>query len=192
VTEPFPGASEAAREILRQISDVLEGLQLRAALIGGQAVNCWVEPQLTVDVDITIAARGDAVRNAVGTLLEGGFRIRRQQDPGRASGPDFVQLVAEQGGLGVDIQVAKTPFEDGLLERAVPRPHTMLPVATPEDLVVMKLIAWRSKDIRHLVSLAALPDLDWPYIEQWAAVWQVEDRLAQLRERMAHTDSGLP
>jgi hypothetical protein len=45
---------------------------------------------------------------------------------------------------------------------------------SPEDLVVLKLIAHRPKDLIDLRNLLALPDLDWSYIERpplpgWAA-----------------------
>jgi hypothetical protein len=37
---------------------------------------------------------------------------------------------------------------------------------TPEDLIVMKLIAHRPKDRIDLLGLVALPGLDWSYVER--------------------------
>jgi hypothetical protein len=54
-------------------------------------------------------------------------------------------------------------------------------VATPEDLIVLKLIADRPKDRQDLLGLVALPDLDWAYVARWAAEWDVAERLAALR-----------
>lgn len=80
----------------------------------------------------------------------------------------------------IDLQAAKTAFQVEVVRRA--RPVAVGPaVATPEDLIVLKLIAHRSKDLIDLRNLAALPDLDWAYVERWARDWEVEDRLAAIR-----------
>ncbi len=54
-------------------------------------------------------------------------------------------------------------------------------MATPEDLIVMKLIADRPKDAVDLLGLVRLPSLDWQYVERWTAAWDVTDRLARVR-----------
>ena len=46
----------------------------------------------------------------------------------------------------------------------------------------MKLIADRPKDQVDLIGLAALSDIDWTYIESWAAEWEVSDRLQRARD----------
>jgi hypothetical protein len=56
-------------------------------------------------------------------------------------------------------------------------------VATPEDLIVLKLIANRSRDIADCTELTQLPDLDWPFIDRWCDVWHA-DRAQGLREAM--------
>lgn len=50
-----------------------------------------------------------------------------------------------------------------------------------EDLLVLKLIADRRRDRIDLEGLAALPDLDWAYIERWCNAWGIADRLHALR-----------
>lgn len=63
--------------------------------------------------------------------------------------------------------------------------HQPFPVATPEDLVALKLIANRSHDLLDALHLALRGGLDWPYIERWCDTWQITDRLAHLREQLA-------
>jgi hypothetical protein len=38
------------------IASVLDGAGLAYALIGGHAVNVWLEPRFTADVDVTVLA----------------------------------------------------------------------------------------------------------------------------------------
>jgi hypothetical protein len=97
-----------------------------------------------------------------------------------ASGPDFVRFVSQGEGVTLEVQTAKTEFQRESLRRAaasgaVPR------IATPEDLIVMKLIANCPKDQIDLQGLVQLDGLDWAYVERWAAEWDVSDRLRALR-----------
>jgi hypothetical protein len=57
--------------------------------------------------------------------------------------------------------------------------------STPEDLIVMKLIADRPKDHLDLLGLLRLDGLDWTYIEGWVAEWGVAERLRELRSKTA-------
>jgi hypothetical protein len=62
----------------------------------------------------------------------------------------------------------------------------VLPVVTPEDLIVYKLIAGRPRDFADAEEIArarrvAGTALDWSYVENWCIAWGIEDRLATLR-----------
>lgn len=64
-------------------------------------------------------------------------------------------------------------------------------MATKEDLLVLKLLASRHKDFKDLLDLGKLPDVDWKYVERWAAVWAIEDRLENLRRTLAEDATTL-
>jgi hypothetical protein len=69
--------------------------------------------------------------------------------------------------------VAKTPYQDLVIERAVKDEVTGIAVATPEDLVVLKLLAMRSQDQRDIALMLDTLALDLDYIQHWAAEWDV-------------------
>jgi predicted nucleotidyltransferase len=91
----------------------------------------------------------------------------------------------------VDLLIAKTPFEEQVLRRAVrieigPR---AVPIASPEDLIVYKLLADRPRDredIRAVLRTQARAgrSLDWRHVGQWAAFWRITDRLQRLRSQI--------
>ncbi|MDP6978204.1 MAG: DUF6036 family nucleotidyltransferase [Myxococcota bacterium] len=56
-----------------------------------------------------------------------------------------------------------------------------LRIATPEDLIILKLIANREKDQIDLIGLCALPDLDWDYVERCAQEWELSELLKRFR-----------
>lgn len=169
---------------LAELAAIFKEAQLPYALIGGLAVNAWVRPRATNDVGFVVLARRDAIQAVEQALLNNGFTHVRRQDSGEGSGPDFVQMYNRELGWGVDLQVAKTEYQEEIIRRAVVTSDDGIAVATPEDVVVLKLIANRSVDNKDLLNLAELPNLDWAYIERWAATWQVEDRLQEVRDLM--------
>ncbi|HUH03450.1 MAG TPA: nucleotidyl transferase AbiEii/AbiGii toxin family protein [Kofleriaceae bacterium] len=163
---------------LQLLGDILADNGLSAALIGGHAVNAWAEPRFTADIDITVAADADAIERVRQDLLARGYRIVREVGAELPSGPDFLRLVRGSDDPPIDLQIAKTSFQEEVIRRARPgRP----PIATPEDLIVLKLIAHRPKDLLDLRNLILLNDLDWDYIEGWADAWEVRQRLDTLR-----------
>ena len=147
-------------------------------LIGAHAVNAWTEPRFTADIDLTMQAGGDDFARLTAALGAEGFSIGRQHGAELPSGPDFVRFVSADGGTVLEIQFAKTEFQREVIRRAVVEHGAR--VATPEDLIVMKLIADRPKDQIDLRGLAALPGVDWAYVERWSAEWGVTDRLRRL------------
>ena len=162
---------------------VFERAGLRHALIGGQAVNVWIMPRETDDFDFVVAPDREAIEAVEAELTALGLRHVRRQDAHGPSGPDFVQLKNVAMNLAVDIQVAKTDYQLLLLDRAVPGELSGLRVATPEDLIVLKLLAMRSQDQRDIALLVDLrgDTLDWPYIQHWAEVWDVVKELRIFR-----------
>lgn len=161
------------------IAGVVARAELRACLIGGHAVNTWVEPRFTADIDLAVLVDRPALERALEQLAVHGYEVVQTIGADAPSGPDFVRLAAASGPP-LDIQTAKTAYQQQLVARAVAT-REGLPVATAEDLVILKLIAHRPKDVVDLRGLIALPDLDWAYIEQWAVAWEVADRLDVLR-----------
>ncbi len=158
----------------------MEGQSIDYALIGGHAVNAWLEPRFTADVDIVVATGPDDFERLKQVLADEGFAVTREHGAGQPSGPDFVRFESDSSALILEVQAAKTAFQQEVVRRAGvgaagPR------VATVEDLIVMKLIADRAKDQVDLIGLVDLPDVDWAYIEGWAQEWQILDRLQRIR-----------
>lgn len=170
--------------LLGPVSSALGRAGLQAVLFGGEAVNFWSEPRATHDVDLMLPADGPAVRRFVADLLETGFALVRQQDDGSPSGPDFLRLVHTMSGHGLDIEVAKTDYQDLIFERGVQSLYEGVLVVSPEDLLILKLLANRHRDIADLDVIGKRPGLDWGYVERWARFWEVEGRYLGLRSAL--------
>ncbi len=162
------------------IAEVLAEARIEYALIGGHAVNAWVEPRFTADIDVTMTAGAPQLDRLTIALERRGFRIAAQYGEEQPSGPDFVRFVSEDPRAVLELQSAKTRLQEDVIRRAH-RDARGLRVATPEDLIVLKLIANRPRDRIDLIGLCALPDLDWAYIEGCAAEWELGERLEEFR-----------
>ncbi|MEW6270312.1 MAG: hypothetical protein AB1689_13560 [Thermodesulfobacteriota bacterium] len=171
-----------------EVGRLIESVGVRYALIGAHAVNVWLEPRATADIDLTVQAGVADHERLHEALLAAGFRRAAVDRADAPSGPDFVRYASADGSVVVELQLAKTALQQSLLDRAVSSDDGVR-IATPEDLIVLKLIAGRSKDEIDLLGLARLPDLDWQYVERWAAEWQVADRLADVRRRAGRPDA---
>ncbi len=162
---------------------------LDVALIGGSAVNTYEDPRYTKDIDLTVEAHRDKIASLVDKLEAGGFDVVRRQDAGAVDGPDFVQLKRPATNDMIDVIVAKTEFQELVIERAIRAESGGLPVATPEDLIVLKLVAGRPRDRVDNYRLARDNAVDWAYIQRWAAEWDVMDRLEALKLELREDQS---
>lgn len=176
---------EPDQGLLELVASAFQEAKLRGAIIGGVARNYWEVPRLTFDIDFTVEANPAGIETVIAALADHGFEVLKAQGREQASGPDFVQLYNRDIAQVVELQAAKTPFQEELLRRAIALDDTGLRVASREDLIVLKLLALRSKDRDDLRELASNASIDWDYVRHWCDVWQVTDRLENLRRAIA-------
>lgn len=178
------------------LSDVLTAVEQAVgggravAVIGAVARNAWAPPRATTDLDLTISAQPETLA-AIETALRalGYTAVRRQQAEPTDPLPDILIFRGEEADpRQVDLLVAKTAFEEQVIARAecVAIGPCDVPVSSPEDLVVYKLLADRPRDredIRAVLRTQARTGrpFDWRHVERWAAFWQISDRLERLR-----------
>jgi hypothetical protein len=181
VSDPIP-------TLLAEADGALRAAGVRAAVIGGCARNAWAEVRPTKDVDFVVEVSEGKYPDLVKSLASIGFR--RASAVGGAPGvvPDL-ELFRDASGRRIDLLYAHTDFERSALTRAeVREPYAgvSLPVCSPEDLVVYKLLAGRPQDLLDIQAMmAALTSgnrpVDWAYVERWADVWEIREPLDRLR-----------
>ncbi len=119
--------------LLDQLVSLLDRDSVRYCLIGGQAVNAYVEPVVSLDLDVVVAA--DDLARAT-TLLEQRFRVERF--------PDSLNVSLTGSDLRVQIQL--DPRYGPFVQRAAIRNvlGAQLPVASLEDVLQGKI--WAAQD----------------------------------------------
>lgn len=145
--------------LLERLIGLLEEHEIRYCVIGGQAVNAYVEPVVTLDLDIVVAIEQ---MNLVREVLSRDFQWQEFPHSMNVTVP----------GSDVRVQIQRDPALSDFLERAERKNvlGIMLPVAALPDLLKAKIEAAReptrrgskkAKDIADIQRLSeAYPEID--------------------------------
>jgi hypothetical protein len=173
--------NDAIRRTIADIAVLLEREAVPFALIGGIAVALRGEPRFTVDVDLVIGVDVDRALALLDSALGSPFLPLFGGVEEIVRSAFILPLRHRDTGVKVDLALGLTGFELELLRRA----QTMdvggvsFPVATAEDLLLLKIIAERPRDIDDAKGIVERQGtaLDWKYVLHMAE--QLEEALGQ-------------
>jgi hypothetical protein len=152
---------------VHDITGVLESLHIEHAIVGGIANAIWGEPRATIDVDVSVWVDEDDLSTTVP-------RISRRFGPAVSDPVAFVRqtrvLPLNTGdGVRVDVIFALLLFELDAIRRAkdVAIAGRSVHVVTAEDLVLMKIISERPRDVADAEAIVRrrAGELDRSYLE---------------------------
>lgn len=144
-------------ELLNDLASGLNRLGLPWYLFGAQAAILYGAARLTADVDVTVRLPDNTANQAlVAGLQRHGFEVR-VDDAGFIERTRVMPMVHVGTSLPLDVVLAGPGIEDRFFARAVTRSieDVTVPVASAEDIVVMKVLAGRPKDVEDVVAIAA-------------------------------------
>lgn len=146
--------------------------KVRGVIIGGVASTLLGRPRMTRDVDGMVWL-GDDDRTADFIALAARFGIvPRIEDAVAFARTNRVMLLTHPASaIHIDVSSGCLPFEEELLDRS--RIDSSLgfdvPLPSPEDLIVMKLLPSRPHDLSDIEGILDVhPDLDVARVRLWA------------------------
>jgi predicted nucleotidyltransferase len=149
-------------DVLRDAMEALGRHDVPFLVIGGVASAVWGRPRWTQDIDVMV--RSVDSKRALDALGDGGFATQETDQHWIYKGvkDDVIVDVLFQSSGGIYL-------DDEMLERGVTREigGLKLPLAAPEDLVVMKAVAHEEATPRYwhdALGIIARADLDWDYL----------------------------
>jgi hypothetical protein len=156
-------------EAAHDLQEFLESRRWRFCFIGGLAVLRWGEPRFTRDVDGTVICPFGSEDEVVKPLLDSGY-VGRISDAGEFARQNRVLLLEARNRVPIDLALGALPFEETMIERSSLfefEANCTLRTCSAEDLVVLKLFAFRPRDVLDAgtVVIRQHRDLDWQYIE---------------------------
>ncbi len=132
---------------LVEVVAALEACRLPYVLIGGLAVAFTGEPRTTLDVDVSVWSDPEKLGTAVQCLCKS---LRPfPKEPLQFVEHRRVLPVSTANGVRADIVFASLPVEREAIRRAIWKQIAgrSIPVASVEDLLLMKLVSEREKDL---------------------------------------------
>ncbi len=143
---------------LRALVAWFDATKTRAAIIGGVAASLLGRPRVTGDIDVLVLVDDDAWEDFLAAGAAYGIRPRRADAIAFARRNRVLLLRHAPSGIDVDLSMGLLPFEEELIARTRRRRvgGITVPIPTPEDLVVMKAIAHRARDLGDIEGIIAV------------------------------------
>ena len=133
---------------------------------------------MTADVDVTVELRDIDVLGLVAALGRVGFRLRMEFDDDFLRASRLLVLVHTATSMPLDVLIASTRLHAEFLSRArlIDAGGVRVPMMSPEDLIVTKILAARRKDLEDIRGvLREQTELD---------MGRIRDLLGQLEEAL--------
>jgi hypothetical protein len=135
-------------ELLTALSAVMSAANVRWYLFGAQAVLIWGRPRLSADVDVTAFIPPAQTDSFLEAMTRAGFLLR-EVDATFVAETRVMPFIHSPSGLPLDLVLAGPGLEEDFAARAavIDLEGSPVPLISPEDLIVAKVLAGRPKDI---------------------------------------------
>ncbi len=136
------------KDALQGLLDTFAELGARWCVLGAQAVNVHGRPRMTADIDVTVELGERPTSDLIETLARHDFAPAFALDDEFLSATRVVPVV-HASAMPVDIMLAGPGLEELFLASAKPVDIAglLVPVISPEHLLVSKILAGRDQDI---------------------------------------------
>ena len=172
-------------QALQEIAGIFEAMQVKYVVMGGVAVRVYGIPRPTHDVDFTVALKRDNLPDFFDRATQSGYTIAEPYLQGwvdQVAGMPLikVRLYLEEHSVDVDIFLAESAFQESVLarRRCEDLDAGAIWFVSPEDLILLKLIAGRPRDYLDVQDvLFTQARLDETYLRRWAGELGVSEQL---------------
>lgn len=171
---------------LLHVCRFLERNSIPYMVVGGIAVGIWAAPRATVDLDFVIGLDEDQLPSFIETAQKGGL-VLFDPKPMRFRKIKLVRMFLqgkEAQLLMLDFILTDDDYKRESLRRAIALPleGQEIKVASPEDVILLKLLSGRGQDRVDAENIIRLrkDTLDRNYLQRWTESLSVSDSLNQL------------
>ncbi len=170
MTDEILVKSELINELCRFVG-ILDKIKVSYCLIGGLAAGYWGKPRFTRDMDFTVMSGTGNFDEIIASLKKEKFKVL-------AKGPSQIQVVQkDELHFLADLILVEMDYQDWVVQRAINIElfDIQIPICTPEDLIILKLIASRRQDLLDIENVLEfhLKKLDVDYLKKWFSEWDL-------------------
>jgi hypothetical protein len=155
---------------IQALQSLLSRFHERGVITGGIAASLLGTPRYTVDLDAVFLLSFEDIPGLLSEAAQLGIEPRISDAAGFARKSRVLLLRHTVSGTDINLSLGILPFEVEMVERSsmVDVGAIKLRLPTPEDLIIMKAVTHRPKDISDIQAIAAShPNLDLERIRSW-------------------------
>jgi hypothetical protein len=168
--KPDPGSIASFSEPIQALQALLDDFDHQGVFIGGVAASILGIPRFTVDIDIVFLLHQDDLPRLLENAARYGIEPRISDPVGFARQSRVLLLRHSASGTDIDLSMGILPFGIEMVERSrlVEIGSFAIRLPTPEDLIIMKALPRRPKDLADIQAISASnPNLDRARIRFW-------------------------
>lgn len=176
---------ESLAAALAALSDWLRSADVPTVIVGGVAASLLGRPRLTRDIDALIDLPDREWGRILAAAGEFGIEPRIDHPLEFARQSRVIPLRHRASQIDIDVIVGALPFERDAVSSGRTRMFGQLEIRLPrvEDLMIMKAIAHRPRDLLDLEGLlVASPQADLVHVRRWVRVFANAATMPELIE----------
>jgi hypothetical protein len=167
----LPKELQSYHEPLESLQKLISRFNHRGVVIGGIAASVLGEARYTEDLDALFMLSIQDIPQFLEEARQEGIEPRITNAADFAKKNRVFLLRHTPTATNIDISLGIMPFEQEVIERSSIQEFDdslQVQLPTPEDLIIMKAIAHRPKDLEDIRTLSAkYTSLDFARIERW-------------------------
>lgn len=141
-------------------------------IIGGQAVLIYGEPRMTRDIDVTLGVDIDRVDSVLDAFTGSSFRPLPEDIHSFVTETHVLPMEDATTRIRLDLIFSFSPYEREALTRVrlINIGPAAVRFASPEDIVIHKIVAGRPRDVEDVRHILAIQEIiDDSYVRRWLA-----------------------
>ncbi len=164
------------KRLLAEIATILEDADIPYMVIGDQAVLLYGEPRMTRDIDVTLGVDVDRIESVLAAFEASSFRPLPANVRSFVTETHVLPMEDASTRIRLDLIFSFSPYEREALSRVrkIDIDAVFVRFASPEDVIVHKLVAGRPRDVedvRHILSMQK--KIDDAYIRGWLTQFDI-------------------
>lgn len=170
---------------LRDLVTWFASENIAGVIIGGVAVSILARPRVTRDIDAVVLVDENVWDEFLRGSLHYGFQPRIEHPLEFAHQSRVLLLRHKSSEIDIDISFGVLPFESELIDRS--HIHVIsginIPLPTAEDLIILKAIAHRSRDLIDIDSILDVHrNLDLKRVFNWVKEFAIVLEMPEIEE----------
>ncbi|OGS44536.1 MAG: hypothetical protein A2539_01415 [Elusimicrobia bacterium RIFOXYD2_FULL_34_15] len=158
-------------EIIVKIAKEFDKKKIPYMIVGGQAVLLYGEPRLTEDIDITLGVDIDFLDEIKKVCKKCGLLMIKGITDDFTKKTNVLPCVEKSNRIKVDFIFSYSDYEKQAMNKArrVKIANTFVKFASPEDVIIHKIVAGRPRDMEDIKNILLKQNrkIDKDYIVKW-------------------------